>query len=319
MSTGDREIKAAIDIGSNSIKLRVGLWENGQAFVLLDTTEVVRLGRGFKGENGSRIPGETMENAVRVVTEMTARALEMGAEVRLVGTMALRQAGNAGEFLARIREATGLDIRILSGEEEAFYSWQGAISGLDEELSGDLVMFDTGGGSTEFVFGRKDRIDKIQSVPIGAVSLTERFLGDGPVRQAALDAAMEHVSCLLQKNGIERQQPADSPSVVGLGGGVIAMVSVKGGKEPFIPVNLHGVALTQKDIVRQMRLYASLTLEERQNVIGLPPSRADVILGSACIVLCILRALDVPSCTASINGLRHGVLMEMFAGAHRPE
>ena len=138
------------------------------------------------------------------------------------------------------------------------------------------------------------------------------ILGDGPVRQSALDAAMEHVSCLLQENGIERQHPTVRPSVVGLGGGVIAMVSVKSGTEPFIPVELHGVPLTQKDITRQMRLYASLTLEERQNVIGLPPSRADVILGSACIVLCILRALNVPSCTASIDGLRHGVLMEMF-------
>lgn len=310
-------LKAAIDIGSNSIKLRVGRWEDGQVSVLLDTTEVVRLGRGFKGEDGPRILDETMENAVRVVTEMTARARAMGADIRMVGTMALRQAVNAGEFLARIREATGLEIQILSGEEEAFYSWQGAMSGPDRELSGDLVMFDTGGGSTEFVFGQKNKIGKIQSVPTGAVSLTERFLGDGPVRQSALDAAMEHVSRLLQENGIERQHPTVRPSVVGLGGGVIAMVSVKSGEDPFIPVDLHGKSLTQKDIIRQMRLYASLTLEERQNVIGLPPSRADVILGSACIVLCILKALNVPSCLASINGLRHGVLMEMFTGAEQ--
>ncbi|MCR5347831.1 MAG: Ppx/GppA family phosphatase [Fretibacterium sp.] len=317
--SGGGNIMAAVDIGSNSIKLRVGRWENGQVDVLLDTTEVVRLGRGFKGESDPRILDETMEDAVRVVTEMTARAREMNAEIRLVGTMALRQAVNAGDFLRRIREATGLEIKILSGEEEAFYSWQGAMSDMAEGLSGDLVMFDTGGGSTEFVFGRKDQIDKIQSVPTGAVFLVERFLGGGPVRQASLDAAMDYVYHLLKENGIERRHPTVSPSIVGLGGGVIAMASVKGGKEPFIPVNLHGVALTQKDIVRQMRLYASLTLEERQNVIGLPPSRADIILGSACIVLCILRALDVPSCTASLNGLRHGVLMEMFAGAPKPE
>ena len=310
-------LKAAIDIGSNSIKLRVGRWENGQASVLLDTTEVVKLSRGFRGETAPRILDETMENAVRVVTEMVSRAREMGADVRLVGTMALRQAVNAGEFLSRIRGTTGLEIQILSGEEEALYSWEGALSSLQREPSGDLVMFDTGGGSTEFVFGQKNRISKIQSVPTGAVSLTERFLGRWPVRQADLDAAMEHVSYLLKENGIERHHPTDPPFVVGLGGGVIAMVSVKSGTEPFIPVDLHGKSLTQKDIIRQMRLYASLTLEERQNVIGLPPSRADVILGSACIVLCILKALNVPSCLASINGLRHGVLMEMFTGAEQ--
>ena len=310
MSAG---VKAAIDIGSNSIKLRVGRLEEGQVSVLLDTTEVVKLGRGFNEARCPRILDETMENAVRAVTEMVARAREIGADIHLVGTMALRQAVNAGDFLRRIREAAGLEVRILSGEEEALYSWMGAVAGTEECPPGGLVMFDTGGGSTEFVFGRGEKIDKIQSVPVGAVSLSERFFSDGIVRRAALDAAMEYVAALLRENGVARCDPAAAPSVVGLGGGVVAMASVKSGKEPFIPVNLHGAMLTQKDIVRQMRLYASLTLEERRNVIGLPPSRADVILGSACIVLCILRALDVSSCTISINGLRHGVLMEMFA------
>ena len=101
-------LKAAIDIGSNSIKLRVGRWEDGQVSVLLDTTEVVRLGRGFKGEDGPRILDETMENAVRVVTEMTARARAMGAEIRMVGTMALRRffifQGGSGEDYGRTVE-----------------------------------------------------------------------------------------------------------------------------------------------------------------------------------------------------------------------
>ena len=87
------------------------------------------------------------------------------------------------------------------------------------------------------------------------------------------------------------------------------MASVKHACETFTPSKLHGSILTQKDIVRQIRMYASLTLKERENVIGLPASRADVILGSACIIFTALRILNARSCIVSINGLRHGLLI----------
>ena len=87
------------------------------------------------------------------------------------------------------------------------------------------------------------------------------------------------------------------------------MASVKNACESFTPQKLHGSILTERDIVRQIRLYASLTLKEREEVIGLPASRADVILGSACIVLTALRMLKARSCVISINGLRHGLLL----------
>ena len=327
MSTDTRTM-AAIDIGSNSIKLRVAKSDGRKTTVLWDNTEICHLGRGFVD---GRIPNDTLENAARVVIGMVSCAKELGAEkIRMVGTMALRVARNAGDFLSRIHDATGLDVQVISGEEEARYSWKGAVAGLDSVKllhgvsgEGDLVMFDTGGGSTEFVFGHGDDIAKIQSVPVGAVTLTERFFCDAegkplsPVRQPVIDAAKGHIRALLADYGISHQAegeraPHQAPQVVGLGGGVVAMASVKRAKEAFVPVELHGMELTRRDMIQQIRLYSMLTLEERRNIIGLPPSRADVILGSACIVLCALEALGAKSCTLSINGLRHGVLMEMF-------
>ena len=229
MSQTSNNVKAAIDIGSNSIKMRVGRCVGGRIEVLADTTEVVRLGRGFV-DGG--IAGRTMENALRVVTGMVSRARGMGADIRLVGTMALRVASNAGEFLSRIREATGLEVQVVSGEDEARYAWRGAVG--DRSLpsgeapsDGDIVMFDTGGGSTEFVFGRREGPLRIQSVPVGAVSLTERFLDAAPARQSAIDAATRYVADLFRENGIARRDPAVAPAVLGLGGGVVAMASVK--------------------------------------------------------------------------------------------
>ena len=301
-------VEAAIDIGSNSIKLRVGRCWRGDVDVLLDTTEVVRLGRGLAD---GCIPEAAIRDGVRAVSEMVLRAREMGAEPVLVGTMVLRAAGNAEEFLRRVREATGCEVRVLSGEEEARLSWEGAVADFAAG-DGDLVLFDTGGGSTEFVFGRGRAILSIQSVPIGAVSLTQRFFGHDPAGAESLMSAEEYVRGLLHSGGVRRWDPGAAPSVVGLGGGVVAMASVKARLRTFLPVRLHGMTLTRRDLEKQARLYASLTLPERRRIVGLPASRADVVLGSACIVLCAMEALDVPSFTLSINGLRHGVLLEAF-------
>lgn len=308
VNVGRGRVCAAVDIGSNSIKLRVGRCAARGVQVLLDTTEVVRLGNCLRD---GAIPEETMRNAARVVAEMVGRARRMGAEPCLVGTMALRVAVNAHEFLFLVRRRTGLEVRILSGEEEASYSWKGASADFARN-GGNLVLFDTGGGSTEFVFGRRGAIERIQSVPVGAVSLTERFFAEDPPSGSALDEAMVCVREVLSANGIARVHPGTA--VLGLGGGAVAIGSVKDGSPAFIPTRLHGMMLTRKDVAEQMALYSSLPLAERRRIVGLPASRADIVLGSACIILGALRALDVESFTLSINGLRHGVLLERCEG-----
>lgn len=118
----------------------------------------------------------------------------------------------------------------------------------------------------------------------------------------------------LSANGIARAHPGTAPAVLGLGGGAVAIGSVKDGSATFIPTRLHGMMLTRKDVAEQVELYASLPLAERRRIAGLPASRADIVLGSACIILGAMRALDVECFTLSINGLRHGVLLEMCEG-----
>ena len=348
-------LRAIIDIGSNSIKMRIAVVERGRIRVVRDETEVVRLGRGMS-ESGM-LSEESMRISCEAVCRMTQRASLMGAEIFAVGTMALRTAKNSGEFVRMVREACGQEIHILSGEEEAKYSWLGAVDGLG--IAGDAVMFDSGGGSTEFVMGAEGGIRRVVSVPVGAVNLSERFfcVYDSPIKKSACDAAIAYVRNMLTENHIEafragtssgnaatphrhtemsaenaliphnyaRILTAHTPTthnhaeafsantlpqiVIAVGGGAVTMASVKHACENFTPSKLHGSILTQRDIVRQIRMYASLTLKERENVIGLPASRADVILGSACIILTALRILNAPSCIVSINGLRHGLLI----------
>ena len=299
-------LRAIIDIGSNSIKMRIAAVDRGRIRVIRDETEVVRLGRGMS-ESGVLSP-ESMKVSCDAVCRMTQRASLMGAEIFAVGTMALRTAKNSGEFVRMVKDSCGQDIHVLSGEEEAKYSWLGAADGLSVE--GNAVMFDSGGGSTEFVIGSESGIRRVVSVPVGAVNLSERFFCayDTPIKKSACDEAVSYVKNMLIENHIE-DFSADTQTVIAVGGGAVTMASVKHACETFTPSKLHGSILTQRDIVRQIWMYASLTLKERENVIGLPASRADVILGSACIIFTALRILNARSCIVSINGLRHGLLI----------
>ena len=301
-------IRAVIDIGSNSIKMRLADVTGRNVRVIRDETEVVRLGRGMSLTGC--LAEESMRVSCETVGRMVRRARSAGAEICLVGTMALRTAGNALDFVSMVKHECGLPVKILSGEDEAKYSWLGASDGF--ELNGPAVMFDSGGGSTEFVLGSGSEIKKLVSVPIGAVNLSERFFlsnilsAVSPVSKAACDDAVAYVKELLAQNRIDEFAAA---SVIGVGGGAVAMASVKNACENFTPPLLHGSILTRKDALRQIRLYASLTLKEREEIIGLPASRADVILGSACIIFAALGILKAPSCIISINGLRHGLLI----------
>ena len=300
-------IRAVIDVGSNSIKMRVADVSQGRVRVIRDETEVVKLGRGMSSTG--LLSQESMKLSCSTVSRMVRKAKHIGAEIFIAGTMALRTAQNSSEFLRMVKTSTALDIHVLTGEEEAKYSWLGASEGF--RITGEAVMFDTGGGSTEFVSGFGREMKRAVSVPIGAVNLSERFFADvdSPVKKSACDEAVKYLHELFAENAIETFKPAKSGIVIAVGGGVAAMSCVKCASEDFIPSKLHGSILTLKDVIRQIRLYSSLTLSERENIIGLPKSRADVILGSACIVFAALKTLDAQSCIVSINGLRHGLLV----------
>jgi exopolyphosphatase/guanosine-5'-triphosphate,3'-diphosphate pyrophosphatase len=304
-----QNVKAVVDIGSNSIKLRVACKKGAAIRTLIDTTEVVRLGKGL--ERGF-IDENTIGYGVGVVKKLVHLAKEMGARPRLVGTMVLRAARNAEDFVRQVRESTGIEVEVLSGEEEARLAWLGAIHSLDmrDKSRENVVVFDSGGGSTEFIWSVDSHIVKSTSVPVGAVRLTEKFFGSDPVKPAALRLAQKYVRGLLKEDGLFCRKL--SPFVIGLGGGVAALASVKLGLSVFRPETISGTFLTKADVDQQVERYASSTLTQRMKIVGLPPKRADIVLGSACIVQCALEALEADSFRVSINGLRHGLLTEMF-------
>lgn len=301
-------MKAVIDIGTNSIKFCLAESDGKGGFnVVKDANDIARLGEGLR-ETGV-ISGEALERNAQSVKNFADTAKQAGAdEIAVVGTMALRTAKNTPEFAARVKELCGLDVRVVPGEEEARLAFVAAASAV--KGAGDRVVFDTGGGSTEFVFGSGANITKRFSVNVGAVRITEQFFGDDPVAAGSIEKACAEIESNLNSGGLDPVKFGGM--VVGMGGTITSMASVKFKMDKYDPDVVHGSDMTEADVDSQIAQYSKMKIEERKTIKGLQPKRADVILAGACIVKTVLKMLGAPKFTVSDRGLRHAMMLEMF-------
>ena len=296
-----------IDVGTNSVKFVIAeRAENGSWSTVVDRAELTRLGEGL--DDGGELRPEPIERTVEVVAAMVEEAREAGvAEIAAVGTAGLRIASNSATFLDGVRERTGVDVEVISGEEESRLAYLAVTSALD---LGDntLVVFDSGGGSSQFTFGRGDRVDERFSVNVGAVGFTERFGLDGVVDEQTLGAARDAIAADLDR--LDGRPEPDI--VVGMGGAVTNLAAVKHQLATYDPSVIQGATLEAAEVDRQIELYRTRTADERREIVGLQPKRAEVILAGALIVHTVLAELGRDRLTVSDRGLRHGVLAERF-------
>ena len=176
-------------------------------------------------------------------------------------------------------------------------------------------MFDTGGGSSQFTFGRGERVDERFSVNVGAARFTERFGLGGPVSEDVLGSALAAIA-----TDLERLDGRPAPdAIVGMGGAITNLAAVKHELAPYDPDVVQGAVLDRREIDRQIEIYRTRTAEQRREIVGLQPARAEVILAGACIVRTVLALLGRESLTVSDRGLRHGLLAERFGVMPRAE
>jgi exopolyphosphatase/guanosine-5'-triphosphate,3'-diphosphate pyrophosphatase len=300
--------KAIIDVGTNSIKFCLAEEAgNGSYTVLKDANDIARLGEGLK-ETGLIGP-EPLERNAQSVANFAAEAKAQGAdEIVAVGTMALRTAKNSAAFIARVKELCGVELKVLSGEEEAQNSYVAVMSGIEGAADADLVTMDTGGGSTEFVFGTAGKIVRKFSLNVGAVRFTEKYLSQMPVAPEKLAEAQAEIKKELSEGGVS----GPVKFLVGMGGTVTSMASVKHKMAKYDPDVIQGSTLTLEDINAQIADYAAKTLEQRREIVGLQPKRADVILAGAGIVKAVMELTGASELTVSDRGLRHGLMYELF-------
>jgi len=299
--------KAIIDVGSNSIKFFLGtLALDGTVQTVLDENDIVRLGEGLR-ETGVISP-EAMQRNSEAIVRFAAKARENGAdEIICVGTMALRNAKNTDEFVKLVKETSGVDLRVIPGDEEARLSYLAVLSALPLQ-GGKLAIFDTGGGSTEFVFGEGNEVSKRFSVDLGAIRITEKYFTKDPVSKSDVTAAIAEIDDIFNENGVT----GNIVQLVGMGGTVTTMGAVKHKMVTYDPDVIQGSTLTLTDVEEQIETYSSKTIEQRKEIPGLQPKRADVILAGACILKVIINRLNVSALTISDRGLRHGLAYDLF-------
>ena len=298
---------AVIDVGTNSVKFHVGERDaDGSWRAIVDRAEVTRLGENL--EHAGAISAEPLERTLAAIAGMVEEAGRHQVQATAaVGTAGLRIARNRDEVIAAILARTGVTVSVISGEEEGRLAYLAVRAGLGV-TEGSLVVFDTGGGSSQFTFGHGPQVDEQFSVPVGAVRYTERFGLAGVVDPGVLNDALAAIAVDLAR--IDGRPPPDA--LVAMGGAVTNITAVKLGLATYHPELVQGAVLDRVEVDRQIELYRSRDAEARRVIVGLQPKRAEVILAGACIVRTVMEKLGQQTLTVSDRGLRHGLLIDRF-------
>lgn len=298
-------VAAAVDIGTNSVKLTVA--RRGE--ILYDATRITRLGK--KVDASGRLDPEAVARTLAALAEMGAAARERGAaRIAAVGTSALRDASDGAAFVAAAAEALGGVVEVISGEREARLTYLAARRDPDLALPDDrpVATCDIGGGSTEIVLGEGDALRFFMSLQLGAVRLTERALPSDPPTPAERARAGQ-----MADDALAAVPSSDGALLVASGGTAANLAGIARGR--LDPAAIHGQRLTAAQIVGQVDALAALPLAARRDVPGLEPERADVIVAGALILARTLHRLGAPAAIVSARGLRYGLLYELLDSA----
>ncbi|HEY1372983.1 MAG TPA: Ppx/GppA phosphatase family protein [Candidatus Binatia bacterium] len=300
---------AAIDVGTNTILMLVAdIAADGSFTVLNDRGEIPRLGQGVDQTRSLSSAG--MERAVAVLRDYMRDCRQSGLdEVAVVGTSALRDAVNAKTFAERLKRELKLDLRVLSGAEEAAYSYLSVRKGLNVDAPQVLVV-DVGGGSTEFIWAKDGRLQGWASIDVGAVRLTERHFHSDPVLPDECARLVSAVDQSLAKVLADWGGKISAPVMVGIAGTFTTMAAVQKGLRHYSHSEVHGFRLRRAEIERQAALYRSKTVAERKQIAGLEPMRADVILAGALLTERVLNLFALDEVIVSDQGIRYGLLYE---------
>ncbi len=298
---------AAIDCGTNSVRLLVGDLAGGALTDRYREMRIVRLGQDV--DRTGRLAPEALERTRVALADYARTAAEAGAErIRLVATSATRDARNRAEFVTMVRGELGVDPDVVTGAEEAALSFAGAASVLGD-VSRGLLVADIGGGSSELVRGGDGPL-RAHSMDVGSVRLTERHLHDDPPSAAQVQAAERDVRTAIATARGDVPLDADVP-VVGVAGTVTTVAAMALGLARYESALVHG-AVVSADAVREttQRLLA-MTRDQRAAVAVIHPGRVDVITAGALILRTLLDAIGAVGLTASEHDILDGIALGM--------
>jgi len=295
---------ASIDLGTNTARLLIGSSKNGRVERHFISRRITRLGGGFTKDRG--ISQEAAERTISALSDFARSLKEYGVDrVRAVATSAVRDAANRTEFCASVRGATGIELEVIPGDLEGKLTLSGVFSGLDVR-SGQLFVFDVGGGSTEYTVSSGEDILFTRSLPLGVVRLTEGKRG-----VEAITAKVDKELSFLAKELHDAffSEGLASSTLIGTAGTAttLAAISLKLADYDYRKVNNHLLPLAEiKSIFHRL---LPLTPEERLQVAGLEQGREDLIIAGTILTIRTMELFGISTLKVSDYGLLEGVLL----------
>jgi exopolyphosphatase / guanosine-5'-triphosphate,3'-diphosphate pyrophosphatase len=311
VQVGVRQV-AVVDLGSNSWRLVVfsyGGVGSGSWWKRTDELyETVRIGAGL-GASG-RLSDEAIARGLETLSVFEHFCTASGIshdDVYVVATSAIRDASNGEEFLARAEAETGLEIHILSDEEEARY---GYIAAINSSTLTDGVVLEIGGGSLQLIKVVDRRAEELTSFPLGAVRLTEQFLSDADPTRPAKKKDLQRVRAYVREtlSGLDWLS-ASGERLVGLGGAVRNLAAAAQRAAEQLDLGVQGFVITPEAMDELVEMLASLPVAERGSVPGIKPGRGDIVLASALVLQTVIALGNFTGLEATEASLRDGVFL----------
>ncbi|MDD5720463.1 MAG: hypothetical protein PHQ53_12310 [Candidatus Krumholzibacteria bacterium] len=304
-----RPLYAVIDVGSHSIKLSVAR-RNPAAVWQVEFEDVVVTGLGVGNSRENGLDPAACERTVAALQVFAAKIDALGvADYRAVATMVLRRARDAERFVARVREQTGLQLGIISGEDEARLAYLGAYLGLHESPRGPVLAIDIGGSSTEIAWGNGRAPDACVSLPFGTISVT----GDHGLADAVSAATVAAATDAVGRSLAEVPVVPALQHLLAVGATPASLAALRLGAPIADSRQAHGLVLAPQDVAMLIDRLRALPAIDRRRLPGLHPERAEVILAGAVIVAAVMRRWPGVAAVVSSCDLRLGVLEDSFA------
>lgn len=298
-------LRAAIDLGTNSCLLTIAEIQSSTVVTVVeDIMRIVRLGQDI--DRTGQLHPDARARTLQALQEYKTICEGHGIashDVFVAATSAMRDASNREEFIDEVKQATGLRIQVISGEEEARITWNGALTQLSLSNDASPCILDIGGGSTELVWN--NGLER-WSMQMGSVRASERYVHDDPPPASALQEIRDALTTQLETLPAI---PKPSP-LIAVAGTATTLLAVVHQVEPYDSSKIHGKVLKRSELQHLVELFCSMTSDHRKNLPGLHPKRADVITAGAQILLTVYEFLGLDEVVISDRGLRYGLLLE---------
>ena len=270
-----------MDIGTNSTRVLLAEVQQGDILYSEKQVEITRIGQNV--DAGKILTLEGMKRTLSALRDFKQRALDFGAEgITCFATSAVRDAENKEEFLSLVREELDIEIEVLSGEEEAQVGFMGAILGMGVRKEPVMVV-DIGGGSTELIIGNDTEILEKKSIDMGCVRFTEAYEEDLEAMRTAVRELLSKYTDVFVKHPVQK--------VIGIAGTITTIVAMEQGMEVYDPSKVQNYILKRQQIQDALDRLMNISLEERKNIKGLQPKRADIIHAGLVILLELMNSL----------------------------